>query len=253
MFDLAFLREVREFEVEYILGFLRPGARVLEVGGGTGYQAACMARAGYDVISIDVPDGRYASDKCFPVIDYDGTSFPVEDCSVDIVYSSSVLEHIRDLRAFHREVRRVLRPGGYCVHVMPSGSWRFWSTVTHYSEALRTIVGRFATALKCARDQRYGAAAGALRRLLGDVKYNAVVPRHGESGNALTEIVTFSPFWWRSHFAEAGFEVEVVTPIRLFYTGHMALGKACSLGVREGLSDLLGSASFLYKVVPLGH
>jgi SAM-dependent methyltransferase len=47
-----------------------------------------------------------------------GSATGLADTSVDVVFSTNVLEHIPpgDLVAVHREVRRVLRPGGVAVH-----------------------------------------------------------------------------------------------------------------------------------------
>jgi len=50
---------------------------------------------------------------------YDGTTLPFADDSVDAVYSSHVLEHVRDYVATIRDWHRVLRPGGFIVCVVP--------------------------------------------------------------------------------------------------------------------------------------
>jgi len=45
-------------------------------------------------------------------------SWPFPEGSKDIVYSFSVLEHVRDLRGVLDESRRVLRPGGLSIHTI---------------------------------------------------------------------------------------------------------------------------------------
>jgi len=40
------------------------------------------------------------------------------------------------------EAWRVLRPGGYCVHVMPTHSWRLWTTLSSYPDAIAWLVDR---------------------------------------------------------------------------------------------------------------
>jgi SAM-dependent methyltransferase len=62
-------------------------------------RAGLVARLGYRII-----DGR--------------ENWPFPDGSNDIVYSFSVLEHVRDLRAVLEESRRVLRPGGLSIHTI---------------------------------------------------------------------------------------------------------------------------------------
>ena len=38
-----------------------------------------------------------------------------EDASFDVIHSNQVIEHVRDTDCFMREVRRLLRPGGYAL------------------------------------------------------------------------------------------------------------------------------------------
>jgi SAM-dependent methyltransferase len=45
---------------------------------------------------------------------------PFETGEVDMVVSRSVIEHLRDSESFVREASRVLKPGGYCIHLFAS-------------------------------------------------------------------------------------------------------------------------------------
>ncbi|HEX9780150.1 MAG TPA: methyltransferase domain-containing protein [bacterium] len=49
---------------------------------------------------------------------YDGTRLPLEPDSVDVIWSKSVLEHVKDPRAVFKELARVLRPGGVMCHII---------------------------------------------------------------------------------------------------------------------------------------
>jgi SAM-dependent methyltransferase len=55
---------------------------------------------------------------CFDVRLYDGKRFPLDDESVDIIWSRSVLEHVKDYRDVLREMERVLKPGGISCHII---------------------------------------------------------------------------------------------------------------------------------------
>jgi len=57
-------------------------------------------------------------------------------------YSSHMLYHAVDLDAIAGEISRVLRPGGVAVHVLPSASWRFWTTVAHYPNLVKKLLTR---------------------------------------------------------------------------------------------------------------
>lgn len=253
MFNLEFLHVIREFEYQRFVGQLPPGGRVLEIGGGTGYQAKRLAEDGFDVSSIDIPDSNYANELVFPVQPYDGEHLPFEDQSFDVIFSSNVLEHVRKLPALLSEMRRVLRPGGYCVHLMPTGAWRFWTNLAHYTEMMQRVF------VHTPRLIPKGMSKAALRdcvsvvALMADTaRHYAIVPRHGEVGSALSEIWTFSARHWVKTFSRHDFRVDAVEPIGLFYTGHMIFGAGIGIPRRQRMSRVIGSACVLYRVSP-GH
>jgi ubiquinone/menaquinone biosynthesis C-methylase UbiE len=97
-------------ELEKIASLFPAGARVLEIGAGTGKQALELQRRSFEVSAIELADSNYAANRVFPIKDYDGRSIPLPDASVDVVFSSNVLEHVPDLSRMHAEIRRVLAP-----------------------------------------------------------------------------------------------------------------------------------------------
>ncbi len=116
-----FLEQLRRAELRLVADILQrhgcaPGCSILEIGGGTGWQARDLERAGYKVRSVDVE----AKPGVFPVELYDGHRLPCEDASCDVIFSSNVLEHVAHIDAFQAEMRRVLKPGGIAVHLMPT-------------------------------------------------------------------------------------------------------------------------------------
>jgi SAM-dependent methyltransferase len=247
MFNIEFLKLIREYEFNKIVAQFSPSARILELGGGTGYQARRLTEFGFSVESLDVAESNYASQQEFPVRLYDGINIPFEDSSFDIVFSSNVLEHVRDLPGLHAEIRRVLRPHGICVHVMPTGVWRFWTSLAHYVEMIQQIGRVLPTLVPTSLTRRaYHEVLVALKSVGNLIIRYAVVPRHGESGNAITEVVTFSSGCWQSHFRREKFRIKKLIPIGIFYTGHMLLGARLSMASREFLARWLGSACVIY-------
>lgn len=251
MFSLAHLHTLRDAELARVAELLPPGARVLEIGAGTGYQARQLAGCGFRVTAIDLPSSNYAADRVYPVIEYDGRAIPLPDRSVDIVFSSNVLEHVPDLGALMPEIARVLAPDGWALHILPSPAWRFWTLVAGWVEAgpllARQCRGLRGALLGAPRLEKLGRWAMDTARLIG----GRVLPvRHGERGNALTELWTFSCRYWRRQFEGNGFEVLAVAPMGLFYTGFMVLGPRLSLPARARLGRLAGSACTAYRVRP---
>ncbi len=90
------------------------GLLVLDVGGGPGYFADSFRGAGARYIPLEYD---YQELSARSLIDPaaligDGMQLPVRTASIDICYSSNVLEHVPRPWAMAEEMLRVLRPGG---------------------------------------------------------------------------------------------------------------------------------------------
>jgi len=209
--SLDHLEAVRRYELEVVGGLLPERGRVLEVGGGTGWQAELLARRGYDVSAVDLATSHLRPHRVWPVVDYDGFRVPFDDRTFDVVYSSNVLEHIPHIVEFQKELHRVIKPGGLAIHVVPSASWRFWTNLTHV--------------VKCWSPPR----------------------AHGEhAGNALSEIHYFSRRYWERLFRETGWEQVAYRSNGLFYTGHQVMDTRWSMDTRHRLSRLLGGSCHIF-------
>lgn len=66
----------------------------------------------------------------------EGQALPLPDASTATVISNSTLEHIVELDAVLREVRRVLRPGGTLFATVPTDRFDRYSSVSRLLEAL---------------------------------------------------------------------------------------------------------------------
>ena len=252
MFNVQFLSAIRAYEIVKIEQVLPPASKVLEIGGGTGQQAKALSERGFRVVSVDIDGSIYKDDRVFPVMDYDGRNLPFPDATFDVVLSSNVLEHVTDLSGLHKEMARVLRPGGIGIHIMPTHSWRLWTSVAHYIELVQRLFREVPQLFPRSLSVRawIGGALGALRNIIGILRAYVTPPRHGERGNFLTEIGYFHPAWWRRNFLENGYVVSAEFPMGLFYTGHMILGPRISLDTRKRLGSVLGCACHLFIVRP---
>lgn len=252
MFSYEHLDAIRSAEIDHIAGFLPAGARVLEVGAGTGRQAVELQRRGFAVTAIELADSNYAAHQLFPIVEYDGRTIPLADASVDVVFSSNVLEHVDDLASLHAEIRRVLTPGGMCLHVLPTHAWRFWTTVASYPDAL-VYLAAFLPQLvphaspRDAEIQRLGKAWHLAAR---SVAGRCFPRRHGVRGNVISETWLFHPNWWRRNFRHNGFAIVHDEQMGLFYTGDMLCGLALGLPQRRRLARILGSACHLFQLIP---
>ena len=95
------------------------GARVLELGCGTGKNSEWLATHARELVALDFSPGmldvarRRVRAAHVRFVEHDITRpWPVEPGSCDVVIGNLVLEHVRDLGAIYAEAARVLRPGG---------------------------------------------------------------------------------------------------------------------------------------------
>lgn len=90
------------------------GARMLDVGGGPGYfrDAFVAAGASYLALDSDVGEMSGAGDRSPGRVIGSGMRLPYRTGSVDVCYSSNVLEHVPDPWLMADELLRVTRPGG---------------------------------------------------------------------------------------------------------------------------------------------
>jgi SAM-dependent methyltransferase len=227
---LDYLDALRATEVGRIAAHLPPASRILEIGAGTGRQALELQGLGFDVAAVELSRSDDGPTRVFPIIGYDGVHLPFPDASFDAVFSSNALEHVRDLSCMHAEIKRVMKQGAVCVHVMPTAVWRFWTSLGAFPSAFVQL--------------GQGNWRGALRQ-------SAVAllqPPHGERGHALSELWTFRAAWWRRHFRDHGFVVVRAEPMGLFYTGNVLFGLRLGFAGRARLARVLGSACYLFEL-----
>lgn len=97
---------------------------VVDVGSGRESAFARRRQAGrhITVVGLDASDEelRFNEDVDERRTADLGGRLPFADGEVDVLASSSVLEHLRDTEPLVRESARVLAPGGYAVHMFPS-------------------------------------------------------------------------------------------------------------------------------------
>ena len=90
------------------------GADVVDVGGGPGYFADAYLAAGARYLGIEPDAGELTArgHAAANTLRASGLALPLADASVDLCFSSNVLEHVPDPERMAHEMLRVTRPGG---------------------------------------------------------------------------------------------------------------------------------------------
>lgn len=247
MFNVPYLNELRLVEMERLASYIPAGAKVLEFGAGTGQQARFLTDRGFDVAAVDLANSTYSEHLVFPVRRYDGEHIPLEDHSIDVIFSSNVLEHVENVPAIMSEFRRILRPSGFGIHVMPTPAWRFWTFASGVANSAVAATHIPKELIKPAAGQSRWRA---LKQNVRTIAAGLLPLGHGASPEGISELYTFSRRAWLNTFDKYGFDVVKDRPIGLFYTGHMLFGGRLSFSRREKLSRSLGSATRIYIVKP---
>jgi SAM-dependent methyltransferase len=236
---------IRRQELGRVKRWIPPGARVLEIGGGSGFQAALLASSGCDIVAIDLegkpgPTKQGFQKQYWPVQVYDGHHLPFGEASFDVVYSSNVLYHVEALPVYLAEIKRVLRPGGLALHLLPSVSWRLWTNLTHYMDLFRLVCLRLRRKERVGRGQP--SSGGGQKPLIPRVRRLLLPTPLGPSQSTIAELVGFRRARWLEEFREAGYVQIESSGGGLFYTGYLIF-PGLSFSIRKVMAKVLGSAS----------
>lgn len=108
--------------------------RILDIGCCTGKALKMFNKRGdLELYGIDIRDEE-SEGFVFKACDLETEVIPFEDDYFDVVYSKSVLEHVRNTDNFVNEARRVLRPGGTFIGMCPDWNSQYknyWDDYTH--------------------------------------------------------------------------------------------------------------------------
>jgi SAM-dependent methyltransferase len=151
----------------FALRHVRAGDRVLDLGCGTADLAAALAGSGAEVTAVEVAQAAVARARRrhpglrVQLAPIDGP-LPLKDASVDVVWSSEVIEHVADTARWLSEVRRVLAPGGQLLLTTPSHG------------RLRLLIGGVERYSEPLGDHLHLYSARSLRRVLVDFDFSDV-------------------------------------------------------------------------------
>lgn len=105
---------IDDLEIEIASPYAR-GARVLELGCGTGVLLARLAELADEAVGVDLSEGMAAKARArgLDVRISDLSKLPFDDDAFDLTCSFKVLAHVQNVQSAIREAVRVTRPGGH--------------------------------------------------------------------------------------------------------------------------------------------
>jgi SAM-dependent methyltransferase len=170
------------------------GATVLDVGGGPGYFRDAFRDAGatYWALDADVGELSGLGDIARGTVVGDGMNLPFRDDSVDLCYSSNVLEHVARPWDLADEMLRVTRPGGiaFISYTLWWGPWGGHETSPWHYLGGRRARRRYARKHGHEPKNRYGESLFPVT-----VRQGAAWARRQPAGEVLDVIPRYNPRW----------------------------------------------------------
>jgi SAM-dependent methyltransferase len=172
------------------------GATILDVGGGPGFFRDAFAAAGATYFALDADVGELSGQGTIAAgtVIGDGMRLPFADDSVDVCYSSNVLEHVPDRPRMADEMLRVTRPGGV-VFLSYTLWWGPWGG--HETSPWHYLGGRYAR-------RRYRRKQGhEPKNRFGESMYAVTAAemlrwvRSQDAGDVLLAAPRYHPWWAR--------------------------------------------------------
>lgn len=205
--ELEWLHHVRSAELKIMEEFLlsRRNVKILEIGGGDGFQAKILSDKGFHVVSIDVEP---RNPQVFPVKKIDSTKLNFSNETFDIIFTSHVLAHIHNLDEMFDEIKRVIKKDGIVIHIVPTSGWSLITNIWHYlfipKYLLKSIKKRIfrktqsQTSLK-ENTQIQNSVQINLKKLF--------LHPLGQNYSFIHELIFFSARYWRKLFLNSGFKI----------------------------------------------
>ncbi len=102
-------------------------AKVMDFGCGRGQLVQALCQRGFDAYGCDI-SAYWAEDQCaishrLSTICRSPYVLPFDDNTFDVVISTQVLEHAQNKEECFQEIYRILRHGGYSMHIYP---WKWY-------------------------------------------------------------------------------------------------------------------------------
>jgi SAM-dependent methyltransferase len=221
--DLLRSREIRGILGNFPKNFFDNG---LELGCGSGhhsrqltYYCKHLTATEYDAAKITACETEKIS---FAAADAQNLS-EYASGSMDLIYSSNMIEHLPRVDNCLRECSRILKEGGIIVHTVPNRTWKLFHLLMFFPVLMRGLLFR----LPCLRQRRKKnviAARDTLDNNLRSSQPKSLLSRcwpevHGISKTHWQEFAAWGEKKWLAIFDRN--ELDVLQIVRLpFYYGH---------------------------------
>ncbi len=235
-----FLTKKTETEIVFDSNVFKKGSIGLEIGCGNAFQSALLSSVSNRIFATDLfrENGathslgiKKAQDlistlniKNITLISCSAISLPFDDDYFDFIFSSSALEHVADKKAALKEMRRVLKPDGNMVLIVPTHMPSLYA----FPHLFLYIIARLFKVMlnsKTAQKENYNNDAGfnmqnkeisLWKRFFKNHPSFPLPEPHGEYKNIFDELKSQFPGVWLNMVRGEGFRITKTMPLCLF-------------------------------------
>lgn len=205
----------------------RNGLVGLEVGCGNAFQAALISRFCKRVFATDIfrkskathyfGTGQVQEFKSImgasnmQLVSCSCLSLPFNDGYFDFVFSSSVLEHIRNRELALSEIKRVLKPDGTLILTVPTqmpSIYAFGHSFLYMVARINSMIMQEKNKIYCSNDASETMHGSVFKRFLKNHPSFPLPEPHGEYGSVFEEFLRQFPAKWAKLLRRSGFFIE---------------------------------------------
>ena len=192
--------------------------RALELGAGDGFLSTLLAGCCGHLTATDLNAQRLQAvdtgNITYRIGDAEAVAEQFPEKHFDLVFSSSLLEHLSDCPRALAGIARVLKDDGLAVHYLPNQLWKALTILLYWPHKIvkildKTLGGRSArrrVPQGPPREYEHNNLKTPRRRR--NVLAKLFLPRiHGVSTTTMGELTAFGPSRWIRRFEQAGFVV----------------------------------------------
>ena len=218
-----YLHAIRRREIEIVLALLpkKQFTSGLEIGAGDGFQTTLLAPLVEKLISSDLNFNRIKESLKVPGVEYkildaDAIEGMFRPNSFDLIFSSNVLEHVRDSLNVLISTRPMLKDDGYAVHIIPSRPLKIFYLLLHYPNLMLLAVDRILGKLKgkpffqganINLENNINLAVSPPSDWQSRLRKFLLPSVHGNFPNHREEFIAFGKREWDKKFREAGYNI----------------------------------------------
>lgn len=219
---IQYLYQIRKREINLVLSFLpkRRFTTGLEIGAGDGFQTMLLSPYVDKLISSDLNFKRIKKSLKIPGVEYkvmdaDAIESVFKNNYFNLIFSSNVLEHLRDPSKFLAMSQPMLTDDGFAVHIVPSRHIKIFYLLLYYPNLALLAFDRILGKLK-GKKLFQGSGIDLENNINVGIKFRKsenrfkkfLIPTpHGNFSSHWKEFVAFGKKSWERKFIESGYVI----------------------------------------------